>query len=350
MDYEFHAPAGHRSAPICMVAHELGSGRTIRMWEDELKELDRPPYAVDRDSIFIGYFSSAEFSCHLALDWPLPVNVIDLFAEFRNITNGLPTPAGNGLLGALVYHGLDSMTSAEKESLRGLAIRGGPFTHEERRALMSYCQDDVLALRKLWEAMLPKLDVPRAILRGNYMKSVSKMEWTGVPIDEEALALLKGNWGSIQDELIRNIDVDYGVYEGRTFKSDKFATYLAANDIPWPRLESGALALDDDTFKILSQHYPQLILLRQLRVALSEMRLSDLSIGPDGRNRALLSPFGSRTGRNQPSNSKFIFGPATWLRYSRARRPEAGRLPSQVITKNHMIAGHKDADSSWDAS
>ena len=39
------------------------------------------------------------------------------------------------------------------------------------------------------------------------------------------------------------------------------------------------------------------------------------SIGiTDNRNRCLLSPFGSRTGRNQPSNSKFIFGPATWLR------------------------------------
>jgi DNA polymerase I-like protein with 3'-5' exonuclease and polymerase domains len=28
----------------------------------------------------------------------------------------------------------------------------------------------------------------------------------------------------------------------------------------------------------------------------------------------LLSAFGSRTGRNQPSNSRFIFGPAVWLR------------------------------------
>ncbi len=30
--------------------------------------------------------------------------------------------------------------------------------------------------------------------------------------------------------------------------------------------------------------------------------------------RALLSPFGSDTGRNQPSTSKFIFGPSVWLR------------------------------------
>ena len=44
------------------------------------------------------------------------------------------------------------------------------------------------------------------------------------------------------------------------------------------------------------------------------MRLADLAVGHDGRNRTLLSPFRARSGRNQPSNSKFIFGPSVWLR------------------------------------
>ena len=44
------------------------------------------------------------------------------------------------------------------------------------------------------------------------------------------------------------------------------------------------------------------------------MRLLDLAVGGDGRNRTLLSPFRAVTGRNQPSNTKFIFGPSTWLR------------------------------------
>ncbi len=54
--------------------------------------------------------------------------------------------------------------------------------------------------------------------------------------------------------------------------------------------------------------------LRELRAALAQLRLSDLQVGPDGRNRALLSPFRARSGRNQPCNAKFIFGPAVWLR------------------------------------
>jgi DNA polymerase I-like protein with 3'-5' exonuclease and polymerase domains len=54
--------------------------------------------------------------------------------------------------------------------------------------------------------------------------------------------------------------------------------------------------------------------MRELRSALSELRLNDLAAGQDGRNRTLLSAFRSRTGRNQPSNSKYIFGPSVWLR------------------------------------
>jgi hypothetical protein len=49
-------------------------------------------------------------------------------------------------------------------------------------------------------------------------------------------------------------------------------------------------------------------------MSLARMRLSDLAVGHDGRNRIMLSAFRARTGRNQPSNTKFIFGPAVWLR------------------------------------
>jgi DNA polymerase-1 len=36
--------------------------------------------------------------------------------------------------------------------------------------------------------------------------------------------------------------------------------------------------------------------------------------GSDGRNRTILSAFRARTGRNQPSNTKFVFGTSVWLR------------------------------------
>jgi DNA polymerase I-like protein with 3'-5' exonuclease and polymerase domains len=47
---------------------------------------------------------------------------------------------------------------------------------------------------------------------------------------------------------------------------------------------------------------------------LDEMKLADLAVGHDGRNRTPLRPFTARTGRNQPGSAAYIFGPAVWLR------------------------------------
>src|SRR5262249_55953059 len=79
-------------------------------------------------------------------------------------------------------------------------------------------------------------------------------------------------------------------------------------------LESGHLDLTDDTFRHQARAYPIVSPLRELRSSLSDLRLNDLAVGRDGRNRTILSAFRSRTGRNQPSNSKSIFGPSVWLR------------------------------------
>lgn len=322
VDFEFSAPPGERPKPICLVAKELGSGRTLRVWEDELHRLDHPPYPIDPDALFVAYYASAEFGCHLALGWPLPAATLDLFTEFRNRTNGIPTPSGAGLLGALVYFGLDAMDTQEKDSMRELAIRGGPWTAAEQAALLAYCEGDVLALERLLPRMAPSLDVERALLRGRYMRAAARMEHRGVPIDVHALTALRANWSSVQDQLIQRIDAEYGVFEGRTFKADRFAVWLSRTGTPWPRLPSGHLALDDDTFREMARAHAAVAPLRELRVALSQMRLADLAVGQDGRNRCLLSAFQARTGRNQPSNSKFIFGPSVWLRS--LIRPELG--------------------------
>jgi putative SOS response-associated peptidase YedK len=50
-----------------------------------------------------------ENSCHIALGWPVPKRIVDLFAEFGCVTKGKPPMAGNGLLGALAHFGLDGI-------------------------------------------------------------------------------------------------------------------------------------------------------------------------------------------------------------------------------------------------
>jgi hypothetical protein len=402
-----------------------------------------------------------------------------LFAEFRCLTNGRPVPCGNGLLGALAYFGLDALDAAEKQSMRELAMRGGPYSPEEQTGLLDYCQSDVDPLAGLLAAMLPKIDLPRALLRGRYMAAVARMECNGLPLDVDALARLRDSWERIKGRLVAAVDSSYGVfvptgqrtidpetrlgaalwetardwnldvhrladavdyvwqrdresteeihkarraaraytgltarridqwedagedystwpdldvkartlagrypelgigagyqsdtgyddtdYPGRlwdvlrnrdekakprhhpdilreaaklvsafpdegtyrpmTFSTARFAAYLERAGIPWPRLPSGELALDDDTFREMARAYPaEIAPLRELRHTLSQLRLNELTVGADGRNRCMLSAFRARTGRNAPSNSRFIFGPSCWLRS--LIRPAPGR-------------------------
>lgn len=313
VDLEFRALAGERPEPICLVAKNVITDEEIRLWEGQLHSLPRDFFSAP-DILVVAYFASAEVSCFLALNFTMPHNLLDLYVEFRNRCNGRHLPCGAGLIGSAVALGLDSMGADEKSSMRSLALREGPYTAQERDALLDYCGADVALTVQVFNVMRDSIDWPRALLRGQYMIAVARMERTGIPIDVETLSRLRSSWESVQDELIARIDARYLVYEGRSFKKARFEAYLTQNTIPWPRLEGGALALDDDTFREMTRRYPILAPLRELRSSLSQMRLTNLSVGMDGRNRCLLSPFASKTGRNQPSNSQFIFGPSVWLR------------------------------------
>ncbi|MDA1054533.1 MAG: DNA polymerase [Planctomycetota bacterium] len=471
VDFEFHQPAGEQPTVLCMVGREFRTGRTIQVWADQLAEMVGPPFPVGPEALFVAYYASAEFGCFLSLGWPIPARVLDLFTEFRCLTNGLGTTCGNGLLGALAHFGLGAIDAAEKTEMRDLAIRGGPFTSTEQQALIDYCESDVVALSKLLPAILPSIDLPRALLRGRYMAAPARMEFNGIPVDVETLEALRGHWDDIKGKLIQTVDANYGVFVptdqrsinpnsrfgseilreagecgidphllanvagdvldetkqqtgefrdavraarqatgltinriqrweesgkdhsrwlgldvvarelaaelpalgiGRgyvteemfddtdyaarlwdllrdphdrplrkydpeilteaaarvaeadgelclsgpwSFSATKFAEWLVRSGIPWPRLESGSLALGDDTFRQMARMYPEVAPLRELRHSLGEMRLfTDLAVGSDGRNRCLLSAFRATSGRNQPSNAKFVFGPSCWLR------------------------------------
>ncbi|MBF0471202.1 MAG: DNA polymerase I [Gammaproteobacteria bacterium] len=313
-DFEFVAVDGEAPIVVCLVARDVVTGQTWRLWQEELEALSGPPFPIGSDALFVAYYASAEFGCFLALGWPLPANTLDLFTEFRCLTNGLPVPSGNGLLGALAYYGLDALSCTEKATMRQLVLRGGPWSQQEKSDLLDYCQSDVDALVRLLPQMSSAIDMERALLRGRYMQAVAGMESVGIPLDWEMLQQLRLRWAAIKVALVDRIDAEYGVYEGTTFKLERFARWLVESDIPWPQLPSGQLDLKESTFKERANTYPILQPIRELRVSLSQLKLNDLAVGRDGRNRCLLSPFRARTGRNQPSTSKFIFGNAVWVR------------------------------------
>ncbi len=501
VDFEFTCPPGERPTPLCLVAREFRSGKLLRVWFDDTTGPQQCPIPTGPDVLFVAYFASAELGCFIANGWPLPCRVLDLYCEFRNLTNGISTPCGSGLLGALAWFGLDAIEASEKQELRELAMRGGPYTQPERVALLDYCQTDVDSLNRLLPKIGPTINLAHALNRGRYMAAVAQMESNGVPIDTNKLALFQEHWTAIQSRLIAAVDADYGVYvptnsafdpstqfgqavaavaaereidpheladaavmvwnqnreseqaflnakrsarsatrltsnrlnrwedKGKdystwpgldesarelagthpelgighgyesdttadapdyagalwdvlrddrdtvlpkhspeilreaaeivvrggdtatdvrpmTFKADRWAAYLMANGIPWPRLESGALALDDETFRQMAKRYPQQVgPIRELRHTLGQLRLNELAVGVDGRNRCLLSPYSARTGRNQPSTSKFIFGPSAWLRS--LIKPEPGRAIAYVdwSQQEFAIAGALSGDA-----
>ena len=317
VDFEFRPKDGIEGNPIeviCMVSLNLTTGEYKRIWADELHLISDHPFIDKPKAIFVAYYASAEMGCYNALGWSWPPYILDLYTEFRNFTNGATLPSGRSLLGALQFFGLPAIESGHKDSMRNLALRGAPFSADEKFKLLDYCQSDVNSLKHLMDAMAPLIDMPRALMRGRYNIALAIMESTGVPIDFELYQELCVHWESIKTRLIEDIDQDFGVYKNGSFKEILFAEYLSKQKISWPRLPSGRLALDDETFKTMSKTYPILAPLRNLRDSLGKLRLNALQVGADGRNRCLLSPFSSITGRNQPSTNKFVFGLSKWAR------------------------------------
>jgi hypothetical protein len=490
VDFEFTAPPGERPTPLCLAARELLTGRFHTAWLAGRAPAPYP-WRTSPDTLLVAYYASAEMGCFLALDWPFPARLLDLYAEFKALTCGRAVPCGYGLLGALASFGIEGLAAVDKEDMQQLAQRGGPYTATERDALLAYCQSDVDALARLLPAMLPYLDLPRALLRGRYMQAAARMEWTGVPCDVETLTELRAQWDVIRQRLAREVNrtcgvfvptgtaldphsrvgaavlttaaargldpyqlaaaVDHVWHEARllyqetlsarqearrrtglspaqmarwenaghdssswpgldamaaalveelpalglgaaafhgggappnyggqlwallrnaddrlpqrddpallqhaadlvaadsageawegpmTFSTRRFEQYLARHDIPWPRLSGGALALDDSTFREMARAYPvEIGPIREVRHALSQLKLHDLAVGSDGRNRCLLSAFRSRTGRNQPSNSAYIFGPSCWLRS--LIQPEPGQAVAYVDWSQQELA------------
>lgn len=316
VDYEFfnaNGNSGNIQIPVCYCAKEIYSGKILKEWIYGTND-NSPKYSTEDNSLFVAYFSSAEVGCHLTLNWSKPRNIVDLYAEFRNNTNGKYLRNGRTLLGACLYYGVPGGDATLKDTMRDRIIQGPPYSDNEIEQILNYCMKDVELTSLLFETMKKSIDLPRALLRGRYMWASACMEHYGVPIDVEMLTKLRNNWDNIKSNLIEKVDLNYGVYEDGVFKIDKFNNYLKSHNIPWEYTPSGRPKTDDDYLKEQAKTFPILKPLQELRYSLGQLKLNNLQVGDDGRNRSLLSPFGTLTGRNAPSSAKFIFGNAVWLR------------------------------------
>jgi DNA polymerase-1 len=302
--------------PVCLAAYEWYSGQTLELWLDQLG--DTPPYSIGGDSLFVAYNAMAEVGFHLALRWDLPIRILDLYFEFRHRTSGLPgwpPRRPRKLRHALEFFGLSGLDAIEKQEMLDLILKGGPWNLEERQVIQEGCMADVQAMRKLLPAMAPEIRWQYALIRGRYAPALARTHLIGTPLDVELEKRFHRNREAIQDRLIAEVDKDYQLFDRRTFKYDRFAHWLVKEKIPWATTETGRLDLRDETFEDMSDTYPQLKPIRQVRQSLAVMRSHERIVSEDGVNRPeFLNPFGSSTGRNQPSSREFIWGMPKWYR------------------------------------
>ena len=321
VDFEFISRPGEHPDVLCLCAYELRTGRRIQLWEDQLGPA--PPYRTDDRALFVCFAATAECGCHLARGWPLPSKVLDLSPMFRCYINGrVPPPEGKGLVGALRHFGLDTAGEKYKEAMRTRILQGRPYSAEEIAQILEYCMSDVVGLPALLERLLPHVDLDIALHWGEFVAVSAAMEHRGVPINMEIARQLqdKDAWAYVRDAIVPRINPQYGVYVqdaagNWSFSTALFEAYCVRAGISWPRHEgSNKLDLRSKTFDSMAKAYPETEPLRQLRHARNKMRRVKLAIGADGRNRTVLWPFVSKTGRSQPKASEWIFSPAVWLR------------------------------------
>jgi hypothetical protein len=318
-DLDGHVIEGNPLRPTCVCSKDLISGTKWETWCIGESNVT-PPFPLDETTLLIAYNASAECRTFKALSWPMPVRILDLFAEFCDHRNGRDGDGARSLLAALEHFGLDSIGAVHKEQMIKLILRGPPFTAAERREILDYCWSDVDSLERLLPAMLPNIEWKGALVRGRYACAVASMEAAGIPVNAALLYEVVTRWSEIQVGLIRCIDQDFGCYDGTAFRKDRFEAYVEKAGIPWPRLKPrkpgmiGALALDSDTFGDMAKVFPCVAPLAELRNAIGKMRKNDVPIGEDNRARTGLKPFASSTSRNQPSTSEFLYGASKWIR------------------------------------
>jgi DNA polymerase I len=224
--FEYEHDSGENPRPSLLEAMEVKSGRSIVLDHHQLQGLTSPPLPAVDDGLIVTYDAPALLGCFLSLGWNLPHCILDLHAEFRCHVSGLNERRDLPFSLALSFYGAEGDAG------------------------------QIAGLKSLLEKMLPILDLRSALQRGRYTRAVANMERVGIPIDKNTLEHLRCEWGRLRLRLIKDVDRHYGVFDRTTFRERRWEQWIEDRGISWLRLESGDLALDDDTFKSMARAYP----------------------------------------------------------------------------------------------
>lgn len=336
-DSEFVTVPGWHVIPVCMAALELRSGQSVSLALDHEGQMASNPLSFGPDDLHILYSATADLGFALAMRWGLPCNVLDLWVERRNLTNGLVDAQGypfdTSLIATCQAYGIPDTTGAEeKDANRERILRGHPFSNEEMSRITAYCARDVRMLGGLALKMAPRIgNLEQALHRGRCQKAMACVEWNGVPADTSMLARLNAHAKAVRRSVVQAFEAEYraGIhtfdkrgdphFSNRGYKSWVRGA-LGFDERAWPSTEAGWPSADDkEVLEPMAAAYshklPVIGEYRQLRKFLSVARSEfKFPVGPDGRNRTRIMPFRALTGRSQPSTAESISNAAKALR------------------------------------
>jgi hypothetical protein len=338
-DFEYEVTPGGLPQVLCMVAYVLNRNlqhvRTIRKWRGEFDK--EPPFDVGPNTLCVAYSAWAEMTCFMQLGWKFPVHIFDSHTAYLAASNILlpyepdekRKKERKRLSDACRAYGIEGWENLDKEQMAE-DIGEGRWQLYGQEGVFDYCEEDVRKLAQLLRRQLrgrPRYPGhpgllpanPELILHwSNYSsKVVAQVQARGMPMDMPLWNLVQENEAAVVRDLIRQFDPSQGtnfpIYspEGE-WSYENLERWLVSIGVhAWPRLASGRLDLDSDAFRMMS-YVPGVEGLHALRDTLRVIQGAKLPIDPDGRNRPILFPFGTATGRN--AHAKSIFNAHAGLR------------------------------------
>jgi DNA polymerase I len=320
IDSEFNAKKGQGERPgppVCFCAIEIDQNGRVIEHRLVAPYPAKPPWERGDPFLTVGFALSAEAGSMLNIGWEFPSPAIDLYAEYMVIHNTEMSRGDDGkgpgpdLIKACQRYGVAGMDKAHKEDMRSLAYTKDDHTPEEIALLQDYCIEDDWMTTRLFVAMRPHIDLLRAPIRGAFMMEIERMRWRGIPIDVDiyrrAERCAPNVVSKMRVELNRKLGAE--VYFQNVFKRDTLFRLMRQNGIPIPvDPKTGKDSCATKLIKSMIETYPLLKHFYEDKRMIDAVKNLKLEIGSDDRNRFWLNPFGTKTGRNNPSTNRAIFG------------------------------------------
>jgi hypothetical protein len=308
------------------------------------------------DELFILWAADADILTFIAMGWPTPLNVLDPRIGWMRIDNGgnqfkpdSNERKGYSLLDAARAFRVPAIPDSVKKYWRDIAIRGGPFTQEEKTGLVRYCRSDVdctvRILLKLWEeaGYDDHRTFKQALIFGRYMAAAARCYVVGIPLNMPAIKRLIRHAGAARLGVIETKRDIFPIYRpDGSLSHQMYANFLRDQGwlSRWPRTLTGQLSTSDETFEAMEERWPLAGELRRFRIFIDQLRTFDLPIGADGRSRVSLRAFGTLTSRNNTAKGGgFILAKHSVFRYF--LQPPRGRaliLVDWSAQELHIVA------------